>query len=346
MVKKHTKNAPPHDLYGHIRELFFRLLASVFCLAITSTAVYFIYEPILNILRAPLNAPLYYDNPAGSFSIIMKVCFMGGLIITVPLLIYNLIMYIQPVFSKVLQKKHVYITTSLSSVMAVAGALFAYYCILPGTLEFFAGFRVNGLSALISAENYLNFVTNIIIVFIIIFQLPLLLLLIDTIKRLPPKILLKNEKWVVILSLVIAIITPFNYDLITSLLVAVPIITLYNLSIILIVTKHLIKSKKNHKTQSVDIITTQQFQPSTKIFQPINTSFNAYQQLASNQSQTPSNPKPKLCMDIITKYSREPIAIKQPIIPNTKKQPQIIYKKTRCFSDISRKPHINHAITA
>jgi hypothetical protein len=70
------------------------------------------------------------------------------------------------------------------------------------------------------------------------FQIPLVIAFVDRIKPLQPRKLLKYEKWVVIGSLVIAILAPFTYDFVTSLLIGVPIVVLYNLSILMIVFNH------------------------------------------------------------------------------------------------------------
>jgi len=131
--------------------------------------------------------------------------------------------------------------------LAIAGASFAFYSILPGTLSFFKGFQVTGLNALISADNYLGFVTNIIIMFVIVFQIPLIVAFIDKIKPLQPRKLLRMEKWVVLGSLIVALLAPFTYDLVTSLLIALPIIVLYNLSIFLVVFQH---ARTAHKTKT------------------------------------------------------------------------------------------------
>jgi sec-independent protein translocase protein TatC len=249
-VRRSARNSQPATkLNDHIRELAKRLLVSAIVLVVAGVGVYLVYEPLLNLLRSPLGAPLYYSNPAGSFAFVMKICFMGALTITIPVIIYNLIMFIQPAFEKAIPKKRVYITTAISSILAMAGATFAFTCILPGTLKFFAGFQIGGISALISADSYLNFVTNIIITFVIMFQLPLLITFVDGIKPLKPSKLLKGEKWVVLGSLIIALIAPFTYDFMTSILIAVPIIALYNLSILIVVVNH---SRAERKTRAAN----------------------------------------------------------------------------------------------
>ena len=187
MAKLVKISQPATTLQGHLRELALRIGISLVAMIIAGLTVYAFYEPILSLLRSPLNAPLYYNNPAGSFALILKICFMGALTISIPILIYNLIMFIRPAFEQSISKKLVYITSFSSSLLAMVGAAFAFTVILPGSLNFFAGFRVSGLDALISADSYLGFVSNIIITFVIMFQLPLLITFIDTIKPLPPK---------------------------------------------------------------------------------------------------------------------------------------------------------------
>ena len=243
---KHLR--PATKLRDHIRELAMRLLVSFFALVIAGVVVYMFYGPILEFLRSPLGTPLYYSNPAGSFAFIMKICFMGGLTITIPVLVFNLIMFIRPAFGQTLPIKRVYLTSILSSILAITGAAFAFFVILPGSLQFFAGFQVSGLNALISADSYLGFVTNIIITFVIVFQLPLLITFIDVIKPLPPKKLISMEKWVIMGSLAVALLAPFTYDLVTSLLIALPIVVLYNLSIVIVVVRHARIARKTRGT--------------------------------------------------------------------------------------------------
>lgn len=238
-MKRSKKQSPQATkLIDHVKELQKRLIASVVILLVVGIGVYNFYGPILEFLRSPLGTPLYYTTPGGSFAFVMKICFMGALAISIPALVYNLIMFVRPAFEATLPRRRVYLMTLASSILAFSGAAFAFFLIVPGSLHFFAGFQQSGLSALITADSYLNFVTNVIITFIIVFQLPLLISFIDKVKPLKPQKLLKMEKWVVLGSLVIALIVPFAFDITTSLFIAAPIIVLYNVSIIVILAQH------------------------------------------------------------------------------------------------------------
>lgn len=237
-MKRSNKMSPTQaKVFDHIRELQIRLIVSVAVLVLAGIVVYFYYEPVLDLLRSPLGGPLYYTTPAGSFAFVMKICFMGALAVTIPVIVYNLIMFARPAFEKSLPLRRVYLTTLFSAILALAGAAFGFVFIIPGALHFFQGFELEGLSALISADSYLTFVTSVIITFVIVFQLPLLISFIDSVKPIPPSRLFKMEKWVILGSLIVSLLVPFALDITTSLLIALPIIVLYNLSIVIVVMR-------------------------------------------------------------------------------------------------------------
>lgn len=238
----------------HLKELRNRFFVCLISLAVFSIGFYFFYEPIIKLLSKSLGSELYYNTPAGGFTFIIRICTSGAVVLTVPIIVYNLIKFIKPAFEKFLTTKRIIIISLLSTIFALAGASFAYFSILPESISFFNEFNINGLSALINADDYLSFVAGLVAVFAIIFQVPLLMLLADKIKRIPPKKLLKNEVWVILLSVIIAIITPFNYDFFSTFVVAVPIIGLYNISIIIISLRHFILDTRYKSTKRAIII--------------------------------------------------------------------------------------------
>ena len=228
----------------HIRELRTRLFVCAAVFIVGGVVGYLFYTPILEWLRTPLGANLYYSTPAGSFNFILKVSSMIGILAAVPFIIFQLIMFIQPVFKEKLSMTRIVFYTASSIILAVVGALFAFYGILPGALKFFAGFQVAGLSALIDANNYLNFVINAIVTFIIVFQIPLLMIIIDRIKPISPQKLFAAEKYVIVGGLLVSLIVPFAMDLTTSLLIAGPIVILYNISVGMIMVHHFVTRKR------------------------------------------------------------------------------------------------------
>lgn len=250
--KKQTDKQNGQVLLDHVKELRLRLFVCLLVLLAGGVLGYVFYEQLLVWLTTPLGSGLYYTTPAGSFNFILKVASMIGVALAVPVIIYQLIMFILPALPKAFSSARIAAYTGISVLLALAGAAFGFYAILPGALHFFAGFQVEGLSALISADSYLSFVTNVLITFILVFQIPLLLVIIDHIKPIKPMKLLKAEKYVILGGLVISFFVPFALDITTSLLIAAPIVILYNLSIVMIVARHALKARKGQVELSAD----------------------------------------------------------------------------------------------
>jgi len=232
-------------MFHHVREIQKRLLVTVVVLLIGMVVGYFFYAPIFQFIKAPLNGPLHYTSPSGTFNLVLEICLMVGAIATIPVAVYNVIMFIQPALKERLSRSRVYTTTLLSLVLALAGAAFAFIIIIPLALQFFFKIQLNGLIALISVSDYLRFVVNIIITFVIMFQIPLLMSLADHIRPLPPKKLFKAEKYVLLAGVIVAIIVPFAVDPSVQLLVASPIVILYNLSIVIILLQQYFRRRRS-----------------------------------------------------------------------------------------------------
>lgn len=205
---------------------------------------YFFYEQLFQFIKSPLHTALHYTSPAGSFNFIIKICMMVGLVGALPVAVYNVIMFIQPALKERISKLRVYVTTFLSLLFALVGASFAFLVIIPMALEFFFKFQVSGLEALISADDYLRFVVNVIVTFALIFQLPLVMSFIDHVTPLPPKKLFKAEKFIVVGSIAVGVLVPFALDPTVQLLIASPIIILYNLSIVVVVVQQYRRRQK------------------------------------------------------------------------------------------------------
>lgn len=333
-------------LQDHVRELLMRLFASFITLVIASFVVYAYYEPILEFLRSPLGAPLYYSNPAGSFAFVMKICFMGALIITIPVLAYNLIMFVRPAFEKAVSLRRVISTALFSAFLAISGAAFAFVVILPNSLRFFEGFQVSGLNALISADSYLGFVTNIIITFIIMFQLPLLITFIDHIKPIKPSKLLKWEKWVFLGSSSIALLAPFTFDMITMVLIALPIIALYNLSIALVLVQH---SIREYRTSSAIHSTVVKPVLSNDILVDDNLVLSLADDLINLDKPKPIATSPVIVakkpavMDFNSHIKSTPVQPAAWVIARRERHAATLAAQVKVFSDISRAPRINRA---
>lgn len=233
-----ARKRQPRTFLEHIHELRKRLFVSGVAFLVGAIVAYIERVRILSYLHQPFNQVLYYTSPAGAFNLAMKISVLGGIIFLLPVLSYNLVSFAQPALTHQFSRRGLRLISLLTILLAAGGAAFAYYCVVPMSLSFFGKFNTAGFRSLISATDYINFVINCLIAFVVIFQIPLLILLIDKIKPLPPKRLLHFERHVIVASLLIALILPFTYDPLTQFLIAAPMIALYNMSIILVIWAH------------------------------------------------------------------------------------------------------------
>ncbi len=232
----------------HVREARRRLLWVVMSFILSGTAAYILRTKIITVLQRPLGSSLYYTSPAGGFNFVMEATFLVAAFITLPVMIYEIVRYVEPALP--IKIKNILLTKLIGSsiILALLGAVFAYYILIPQSLHFFSSYASTSVKPLISTGEYLNFIAGTIITFAIIFQIPLILLFINRIKPLKPRKILHYQKIVIVGSFVLAVILPFTYSPITQFVVVIPIIFLYYLSILLLVV---VNHKPKEKTDSL-----------------------------------------------------------------------------------------------
>ncbi|MBW4061721.1 twin-arginine translocase subunit TatC [Candidatus Saccharibacteria bacterium] len=219
---------------GHVHELRRRLSWSALLVFAVAVAAYFWREPILRWLSAPLGQTLYYDRVTGAFEFVMQACLLAGVLAATPLIIYHLIAFIRPALPRPLSNKAIISTIILATLLIGAGVLFGYYVSLPAALTFLSHIDTTNLHPLIAANSYLTFVMAFLAIFGLVFLLPLLIILSDNIRPIPPSALIKARKWVIIGAFAAALILPIAPDPVSQVMLAMPIIIMYEISIWLI----------------------------------------------------------------------------------------------------------------
>ncbi len=147
--KKKLQSKPKQKLkrlnFGeHLQELKNRFLVWFVSFVVASLIGYLLYQPLLNWLIIPLGSPLYYTSPIGALSAVFGVSALFGFILSIPILLYQIAMFLEPVVgTRPLKNVLVYILTSFF--LSILGVITAYYLVLPPTLEFWQSFREENL---------------------------------------------------------------------------------------------------------------------------------------------------------------------------------------------------------
>ena len=186
----------------------------------------------MNILTSAANE-LYYMRPAEAFMIYMKVALLSGLILSSPFILYELYSFVRPALT-LRERRFTLICIPLSLVLFITGMIFSYSFVFPRGLEFFLGFAAGKVNPLISMESYLDFMLMLVVPFGFAFNVPVVLTLLAYLNIVSAKMLMKYQRHVILVAFIIAgVITP-TPDVITQTLLAVPLILLYEVSIVII----------------------------------------------------------------------------------------------------------------
>lgn len=235
--KKVRRNheAERQPFIAHVRELRQRLM--VVALSVVGfTAFGFLHvDTLITILLNPSHTQEFiYTSPGGGFDFTFRICLYFGLAASVPVFIYNVLRYFEPLVIWV-SKRYMMYVFFWSCALTAMGIAFAYFISLPAALTFLLNeFTTERISALLSVQDYLSFVIIYLVGSALLFQIPLVLLFFNSVKPLKPRKLISYQRYVILISFVLAaIITPTS-DVINLLIMAVPIIIMYQVGVTLI----------------------------------------------------------------------------------------------------------------
>jgi sec-independent protein translocase protein TatC len=224
-------------LTAHLQELRKRLILSFVAIAGGFALCYTFAEKIFDILAAPLlemmptGGSLVFTSVAEAFFTYMKVAFISGLILASPFVLYQIWAFVAPGLYRH-EKKYVIPFVLAGSFFFAIGILFAYYVALPVGFKFLLGFATDFIKPLPSMKEYLSFNIKFLLAFGLVFEFPVILVLLARIGVVDAKTLARQRKYAILLIFIFAaILTP--PDIISQLIVALPMIGLYELSILL-----------------------------------------------------------------------------------------------------------------
>lgn len=227
------QEAPLKTISEHISELRRRALYCAIALLVGGIIGYKFQDKIIAWLTKPLGETLFYTSPAGGFDFLIKICIFFGFLLAIPVIMFNIMRFIAPAVPKYVTVKTGKILI-ISISLAILGAAFAYFVSLPAALHFLNNFSSKEIQSLISAQEYFNFVMIYIAGFAALFQMPLLIAFINKITPLSPAMLMKKQRVLILVSFIVAAVLTPTPDPINQTIMALPIIALYQISIIIV----------------------------------------------------------------------------------------------------------------
>lgn len=231
MASSGTLEGTRQTLTDHLKELRNRFFAVAFVLIGGASLAYVFREPILTALLAPLHGQeLITLTPGGGFKFILNISIFTGLAAATPIAIYNFYGFMKPIMPPKVQR-FAPLFLLLSLMLIVAGAAFAYYVAIPGALRFLMEFSGGYVTASLTADSYLSFVIAYMAGLALVFQVPLLLMIIHWVHPLTPSGLMKSQRWIILAAFIAAAVITPTPDPVNQTLIALPVIVIYQLGV-------------------------------------------------------------------------------------------------------------------
>jgi len=178
-----------------------------------------------------IDAKIINTEMAGQFTLQINSCIMVGVVLGIPYLLFELWLFIKPALHDN-ERKSASSFVTFASVLFFLGILFGYYIVCPLSVNFLTGFTVSKeIENTFTISSYLSSISTLTIGSGIIFQLPVVIYILSKFGIMTPTFMRASRRYAVVLILVIAAVVTPTPDIITMLVVAMPLFVLYELSI-------------------------------------------------------------------------------------------------------------------
>ncbi len=223
----------------HLEELRRRIIWALLALAICAVLGFFVVTEldVIGVLERPFQSVmpgqnLLFTSPTTPVVVTFKLAFVVGFILALPIIAFQAWSFFSPALYEH-EKRLVIPAIGVGCLLFLAGISMAYFFVLPLGLNFLLGFQAESLEPIITIDEYLKFATRLILAFGIIFEMPVVLVLLGLLGIVTPEGLRKYRRHaVVVLAISAALLTPA--DIGTMFMLFTPMILLYEMSIWLV----------------------------------------------------------------------------------------------------------------
>ena len=220
------------SLTDHLREMRNRIIPVLIVLLVGIVLCFNWADELVSLLTSMGEGYGYhyvYIAPQELLLVYFSISLLGGFIISLPLMCYEIYAFCSPGLKKK-EKTFFMLAMIFGFVCFLIGVAFAFFITIPFMLRFLISFSNVTITASISIQEYVSFVLLIFVIFGVIFELPVISVLLTGLGLIKPEWLVKARKvMIVVIFVIAAIITP--PDIISQVMVALPIVLLYEISI-------------------------------------------------------------------------------------------------------------------
>ena len=222
----------PASFLEHIGDLRKHLVRAFLALLLCAVIAFVFLSPLLEFISQPINGldQLTAVDVTEPISVAMRVVLLAAFTAALPYIVFEIFLFVAPALSRRIRLISL-ISIPLVVVFFFGGMAFSYYLILPVGLPVLLNFL--DISTQIRPSSYIKFATNLLFWIGALFEFPLLAYLLSAMGILSPQALIKNWRIAVVVSAVLAAVITPTIDPLNMMLVMVPLLLLYGLSILL-----------------------------------------------------------------------------------------------------------------
>lgn len=220
------------SLVDHLTELRKRLIRMILAITLGTGVAYFFLDEIMHHLMKPAGK-LYYMQPAEAFFVYLKVCIFAGFLMAVPIVFYQGWKFLLPALTNH-ERRVMGIVLPSSVLLFFGGITFSFMFVLPAGIKFFMGFGSEDLAPMFSIDKYISFVIAFVLPFGVIFELPLVIVILAKLGFISSALLRKYRKIVIFATFVIGAVISPTPDVFSQSMIAIPMLLLYEVSILIV----------------------------------------------------------------------------------------------------------------
>lgn len=220
------------SLVDHLTELRKRLIRMILAITLGTGVAYFFLDEIMHHLMKPAGK-LYYMQPAEAFFVYLKVCIFAGFLMAVPIVFYQGWRFLLPALTNH-ERRVMGIVLPSSVLLFFGGITFSFLFVLPAGIKFFMGFGSEDLAPMFSIDKYISFVIAFVLPFGVIFELPLVIVILAKLGFISSALLRKYRKIVIFATFVIGAVISPTPDVFSQSMIAIPMLLLYEVSILIV----------------------------------------------------------------------------------------------------------------
>ncbi len=226
-------------LFQHLGELRRRVFISVLALLVGSAVAFAFFRQIIELLVRPARdlgtdaaGQLIYTEVTELLTTSVKVSFVCGFILALPVILYQVVMFVGPGLTR-REKRYLLAFLPAAFLAFVSGVAFAYFVMSPPALHFLLTFGSDVATPMIKVSNFVDLMVRLLFWMGLAFETPLIMYLLASLGIVNARRLGRFRRyWVIIAFILAAIITP-TFDPVNQALVAAPLLVLYELGVLL-----------------------------------------------------------------------------------------------------------------